>query len=155
MRGVTPEERFWAKVDKTETCWLWIGAQSRTGYGSFGVKRKTHYVHRLAYEWLIGPIPEKLVIDHLCRVRNCVNPDHMEIVSHRENTLRGVGPAALNSAKTHCKRGHLLDEQNTRMCNYLHYVFRKCITCDSDYQRSYRAMKVSNRIPTEKREIWN
>ena len=86
--------RFWAKVDKTETCWLWTGGQS-AGYGRFGFKGRPNLgAHRFAYELLVGPIPPGLDLDHLCRVRNCVNPDHLEPVTRRENLLlRGGGPS--------------------------------------------------------------
>jgi hypothetical protein len=84
------------------------------------------YAHRLAYQLLVGPIPEGLVIDHLCRNPPCQNPAHMECVTHRENTLRGASPHAMNARKTHCKRGHEFTFQNT-------YVdakgCRSCLAC--------------------------
>jgi hypothetical protein len=83
------EERFWPKVQKTDGCWLWTGAKSK-GYGSFRPDNKTNgWAHRFAYELLVGPIPDGLHIDHLCRVPACVNPAHMEIVTLVENVLRG------------------------------------------------------------------
>lgn len=85
------EARFWAKVDKTETCWLWTAAiRRRSGYGVFSHQARTMLAHRFAYELLVGPIPDGLVIDHLCRVRHCVNPDHLEPVTQRENLRRGM-----------------------------------------------------------------
>ncbi|KAB2977369.1 HNH endonuclease [Streptomyces sp. SS1-1] len=69
--------------------------------------------HRVAYQEIVGPIPEGLQLDHLCRVRHCVNPAHLEPVTSRENTLRGENLVAINAAKTHCKRGHLFDAANT------------------------------------------
>lgn len=90
-------ERFWEKVEKTATCWLWTGAISgRTGYGSFCLSpafvgdRRLIGAHRWAYENTVGPVPKGLVLDHLCCVRRCVNPDHLEPVTYRENFLRGV-----------------------------------------------------------------
>lgn len=108
------EERFWAKVvrDPETDCWLWT-ASTDNGYGRFWVAGRLVLAHRFAYELLVGPIPEGLELDHLCRVRHCVNPAHMEPVTQRVNILRGVGFSAKNAAKTHCKRGHALDEANT------------------------------------------
>ena len=83
-------ERFWNKVNKTEGCWLWTAALSH-GYGRFG---KGGAAHRLAWEDRNGPIPEGLVLDHLCRVPRCVNPEHLEPVTHRENTLTRCAPLA-------------------------------------------------------------
>jgi hypothetical protein len=90
-------------------CIIWAGSIDRDGYGRF---RNTP-AHRIAYEESKGPIPSGLVIDHLCRVRNCVNPDHLEAVTIRENTLRGFNPPAMNARKTHCVNGHEFDEINT------------------------------------------
>lgn len=87
------ERRFWSKVEKTESCWLWHGKKSRDRYPQFAYgpadEREHVYSHRKAYEDLVGPIPEGLDLDHLCRVRNCVNPEHLEPVTRSENILRG------------------------------------------------------------------
>jgi hypothetical protein len=87
---------FWARVEKTDTCWLWRGPLTDRGYGEINVchssgpsRQKTARVHRLTYEWAAGPIQQGLTIDHLCRVRNCVNPEHLEAVTQGENTSRG------------------------------------------------------------------
>jgi HNH endonuclease len=86
----TEAERFWAKVDKTESCWLWTGALAK-GYGQFGGTRKQRIqAHRWAYQELVGSIPEGLELDHLCRVRRCVNPAHLEPVTHSVNIMRSV-----------------------------------------------------------------
>jgi hypothetical protein len=82
------EDRFWARVDKEPTCWLWRGSQSAAGYGQVGHDRKILYAHRLAYEMFRGPIPEGMEIDHLCRTHNCVNPDHLELVNRQTNAGR-------------------------------------------------------------------
>jgi len=83
-------DRFWSKVNKTNTCWLWEGTVENTGYGSFAVSHtKGVLAHRLAYELSVGEIPSGLTLDHLCRVRNCVNPDHLEPVTCAENIRRG------------------------------------------------------------------
>lgn len=109
-----PEVRFWPYVEKTDTCWLWTGNIAVNGYGKFRHGGSGQYsVHRFAYEHFIGPIPKGLTVDHLCRVRCCVNPAHLEVVTKRENTLRGIGPAAINARKTHCLRGHEFTKENT------------------------------------------
>ena len=121
--------KFWAKVDGTRgywECWLWTGAKGGDGYGMHGVtedgRRYTRQVHRLAYTLAVGEIPDGLTIDHLCRNRLCCNPNHLEVVSIRENILRGDGVAANNARKTHCPRGHEYTEENT-------YVYRKKRHC--------------------------
>ena len=111
---LSTEERFWSKVDKTETCWLWTGPLFK-GYGRFALDGKSLQPHRLSDEWLVGPIPEGLSIDHLCRVRKCVNPFHMEPVMLGENVLRGVSPSAMNVTKTYCVRGHPLSGENVQI----------------------------------------
>lgn len=103
------ERRFWAKVEKSDGCWLWQGYVGANGYGMSGKKP----AHRRAYEFLRGTIPAGLELDHLCRTPRCVNPAHLEPVTHRTNLLRGVGPSAINAAKTRCVNGHDYDECNT------------------------------------------
>lgn len=111
-RAHSLEERFWARVEKRgpEECWLWTGPLNRSGYGGIGVRGARNVgAHRVAYELLVGSIPEGLHIDHLCRVRHCVNPAHLEPVTAQENMRRGViheRRGAHERAKTHCKNGH-------------------------------------------------
>jgi hypothetical protein len=83
----TLDQALWSRVEKTDGCWLWGGAKS-FGYGQLTFRRKGYKAHRLAYELLVGPIPDGLQIDHLCRVRNCVNPEHLEPVTQLENQRR-------------------------------------------------------------------
>lgn len=118
--------RFWARVAKTTTCWLWVGSRSN-GYGQFWDGSKHLRPHRFAYEFLVGPIAEGLVLDHLCRVRHCVNPAHLDPVTQRENILRGAGACARNAAKTHCRHGHPFTDENTRLTPD---GARRCITCE-------------------------
>src|SRR3990172_5191800 len=90
----TPEQRFLAKVQKTETCWIWMGAHGRGGYGDFRIgstrdkTRRVVQAHRWSYEYYVGQIGDGLEIDHLCRVPACVRPDHLEPVTHDENMDR-------------------------------------------------------------------
>ena len=109
---LTTQERFWAKVKKTETCWLWTGVISH-GYGRFWVQGHLLLAHRFVYELLVGQIPVSLTLDHLCRVRHCVNPKHLEPVTNRENILRGDGHTAVHARQTHCIHGHPFNLANT------------------------------------------
>lgn len=106
------DEAFWAKTEPEPNsgCLLWIGARHRQGYGLVWSRRgtqKARFAHRIAYEDRYGAIPPELEIDHLCRVRCCVNPRHLEAVPLIVNNHRGMGVAAINMRKTHCPRGHL------------------------------------------------
>ena len=108
-------------------CWLWMGACNQKGYGQIrqqGGKRQV--AHRVIYELLKGPIPERLTLDHLCRMKICVNPNHLEIVTLRENILRGNGIPAQNARKTHCLHGHLFDDKNTVVDPNGHRRCKKC-----------------------------
>lgn len=126
MAATRPQaERFWEKVDKTENCWLWT-ACIKHGYGQFMVRRRSVMAHRWSYEHVNGPIPEGLDIDHLCRVRNCVNPAHLEAVSRRVNVLRGYGACAQFARKNACSNGHPYTEENTF---YRSDGGRRCLIC--------------------------
>jgi hypothetical protein len=109
-RAKAPEARFWAKVDKNAAsgCWIWTGAIADTGYGIFNFGASgTSNTHRISYRWLVGPIPDGMHLDHLCRVRACCNPAHLEPVAPVENSRRGkmIGYDHPN-APTTCGRGH-------------------------------------------------
>lgn len=103
-------------------CLLWRGARISTGYGCVAIRRRTALVHRVLYEIFVGPIPDGLVIDHLCRTPLCCNPAHLEIVTNQENARRGLK----GILTTHCPHGHPYDAENT-------YVdakgWRECRTC--------------------------
>jgi hypothetical protein len=100
-------DRFTRKHTNTGVngCWLWTGAKTSRGYANFTVDGRTTYAHRASYEHFVSPVPDGMVLDHLCRVRGCVNPDHLEPVSHAMNVARGEG-GQHNAIKTHCPRGH-------------------------------------------------
>lgn len=114
MQTMTPAQRFWKKVNKSDECWLWMGARTKAGYGNFALDaRHGSYrfvvAHRYAYEVLVGPVPVGMQLDHLCRVRHCVNPAHLEPVTNQENTRRGL----LSALKTECVNGHPWTPENT------------------------------------------
>lgn len=130
---VAPEIRFEKNVERTATCWLWKGALY-LGYGRIKVGRsQTFMAHRWSYEHFVGPIPEGKQLDHLCRVRHCVNPAHLEPVTIAENVLRGEGPFAQNARKTHCKHGHPIDgtQKSGRECR----TCRRAIGARHDLKR--------------------
>lgn len=136
--------RFWSKVQKTDTCWLWLGNKGAEGHGQMNVgngKKKAAY--RLAYEAFIGPIPPGMHLDHLCRNPPCVNPAHLEPVTPGENVRRGHSITNTHARKTHCKWGHPFDEQNTR----LHRNVRHCRTCSRIRGSRYYHAKKSSEPP--------
>lgn len=129
-------ERFWEKVDETSGCWLWTAYRGQDGYGRFKVDQRAVLAHRFAYEALVGPIPEGLDIDHLCRVRQCVNPKHLEAVTRHENLIRGKTTlTALNTAKTHCPAGHPYEGSNLLLWSG---QGRRCRVCKNVQTRRYR-----------------
>ena len=107
-------------------CWLWTGHITHLGYGALKTASKTWKAHRLVYTLLKGAVPPGLELDHLCRTRSCVNPEHLEPVTHRENIMRGEGLAANCARKTHCKNGHPLSGSN---CRVRPDGGRRCLTC--------------------------
>jgi len=152
---MTPEQadRFWAKVAMVEGgCWTWTASAQPGGYGQFNVSGRPERAHRLAYVALVGPIPEGLVLDHLCRNPACVNPEHIEAVTVLENTMRGQMPVVTHErhlTRTTCPRGHHYNESNTaRSTNARGYPLRYCRTCKRDRRRlqlqGIRAAKVAS-----------
>jgi len=116
-------------------CVLWTGARSDTGYGQAGDGGRVLYVHRLMYEWFVDPIPPSAQIDHLCRVRHCAAPAHLEAVPRRENILRGQSPAAINAAREECTHGHPFDDTNTQRISTRPHV-RRCRICHNSWRPS-------------------
>lgn len=122
-------------------CTLFMGSQQKEGYGRVCFNGKVHLAHRVSYEMHVGPIPDGLVLDHLCRVPGCVNPRHLEPVTNRENVFRGVGPTPKNAAKTHCPRGHEYNDANTFRRQNGHRACRACAR-EKDAQRRVRERDV-------------
>jgi len=118
---------FETLVEKRGDCWLWTGSISSEGYGRYGHE----YTHRLMYERYVGPIPEGLHLDHLCRNRICCNPTHLEPVTSRENFLRGESPGARALRTNFCKRGHEFTPENT-----IHKQgYRTCRACTREVRQ--------------------
>lgn len=148
---MTIEERFWSKVDKTDGwgCWIWAAGRNGDGYGAMWVHGRQRPAHRVAYELLVGPIPTGLHIDHICRNKACVNPDHLEPVTPRENFLRGVSPSAAAARRTCCIRGHEYTPENTIYARGQ----RTCRECkrahNRVWMRAYHARKRAVHGPRE------
>lgn len=133
MSNDTVAARFWVKVDATGDCWEWTASLDTSGYGIFrdgGLVK----AHRWAWMNLVGPIPDGLVIDHLCRNIVCVNPDHLRVVTRDTNTLAGYGYSGRNRRATHCPQGHPYSPDNI-------YIkpsqpgSRRCLTCTRTQNR--------------------
>lgn len=142
VRRLTEVERFAGKIALTDSgCVEWLAGLAGDGYGHFHTtqtpeeKARDVYAHRWSYEYHVGPIPEGLHIDHLCRNHKCVSPDHLEAVQQRVNTLRGTAFTAINAAKTHCDSGHQFTADNT----YIDPLgYRHCRTCRREVDRNRR-----------------
>jgi hypothetical protein len=120
LDGLTPDyiealtRRVFAKVDASGDCWEWTRALNDKGYGVAQVGYRAVQAHRLVWNILVGPIPSREPLDHRCRVHHCVNPDHLEVVTIRENALRSpITPYAVKSAMRQCGKGHPFTEANT------------------------------------------
>ena len=131
------ERLFWQYIEKKDQlgCWPWSGPTREGRYGVIGQR----YAHRFAYELLVGPIPRDLEIDHLCRNRLCVNPDHLEPVTHRENILRGISLPARRARQNHCKNGHAFTTENTYFRDNGN---RTCRTCHCAKQRDRKKLVI-------------
>ena len=149
-RGKWPRESieqvFWKRANKRDGCWVWSGQLNDDGYGI--IRRRS--AHRYAYELLVGPIASGLEIDHTCCRRNCVNPSHMETVTHAENNRRAWERgnhericrhrlATMQKAKTHCPNGHVLSGENLVIDGSS--GARRCRTCNNDKAKRYHEKK--------------
>jgi hypothetical protein len=129
-----PDQRFWNKIELADSCWIWTGAKINTGYGVFRANGKAVLVHRWLFQRLGNTIPIGCELDHICRTPLCVNPAHLEPVTHRENNARG----AHNWHPTRCPRGHDYDGLNTGRRKSGH---RECKTCKAERKRTWRARR--------------
>ena len=123
-----------SKIKKVEKCWLWTGSIGEKGYGIYRGKG----AHVVVYEFYKGNVPKGLELDHLCRVTNCVNPEHLEAVTHKENCLRGVGVTAKNAKKEQCANGHALSGSNIKIVIRKDGTRRKCRKCHYLYEQKRR-----------------
>ena len=121
-------DRFMSKVapEALTGCWLWTAHVSKCGYGRFGIGRKAHEAHRVSFELFKGKIKDDLCVDHICKVRSCVNPNHLRLLSREDNSSNQINA---NSLKKVCKNGHDFDFRNER---------RVCKPCQSEASKRYR-----------------
>lgn len=126
------KRRFENQVERiTESgCWIWMGCINDSGYGIAYCEKTLVRAHRLSYLIHIGPIPDGLELDHLCRVRCCVNPAHLEAVTRKENLRRGINA---ESNRTHCPQGHPYNEENTLISKWKGKTGRQCRICHAKY----------------------
>jgi hypothetical protein len=130
------EPRFDSKINYLPNgCWLWTAAIWPTGYAQYRVNRRTLRAHRYAYQVVNGKVPPGLDLDHLCRNRACVNPAHLEPVTHSVNLKRGINVGKHHLRKTHCPKGHPYDEVNT----YRYHGKRMCRACAHERDLRRRA----------------
>lgn len=130
-------ERFATKVrPEPNGCWVWTATRIGGGYGSFWLEGKNRPAHIVAYEDARGPVPVGRELDHLCRNRLCVNPDHLEAVDHRTNVLRGQSSAAVAAQRDTCANGHPWTEQNTYRYLKRGRPVRQCRTCGRNRWRA-------------------
>jgi hypothetical protein len=131
-------ERFWARVQRGDGCWLWTGARRSNGYGTYSVGRgRTTTAHRVAFVLSGGTIPDGYQVDHLCKNPQCVRPDHLEAVTPKENNRRSESPTARNARKVECVNGHPLTPENVQLVA----KGRHCRLCRNENNRAIRAAK--------------
>jgi len=125
--------------DDANGCRVWVGTRTSSGYGRAHIAGQAYSAHRLSYTLFCKQVPDGLQLDHLCRNRLCIRPDHLEPVVPRENYLRGVGFTSLNASKTHCPNGHAYDDVRVRSWGTYKSLFRSCRECAREANRRYRA----------------
>lgn len=145
-RGLTPDERFWNKVLRTHGCWEWQAAKDNHGYGIFALSRSENTRAHIYMMWITTgqPVPDGHCIDHLCRNRGCVNPDHLEIVTFAVNTRRGIAPGARALRRAQCSLGHDFETWGVWSANR-----RLCRLCRAAYMGAYSSARREGRWPID------
>jgi hypothetical protein len=139
-RTIRPiEDRFWEKVEKTDTCWLWTGARMPIGYGRFGIKKENCLAHVVSMGLAGVEIPPGMVLDHICKVRNCVRPEHLRVVTRSWNAkYNNDSIFSRNRARTHCTHGHEFTEANIRRTEE---GYRNCRPCSVMHAKAEQRAK--------------
>lgn len=139
-RGMSMTERIFVKVafEPNCGCWLWLGKLQHKGYPMIGAYGKWVSAHRFSYEQFVGKIPPGLEIDHKCSVRSCVNPQHLEAVTHLENIRRSPNMGKAKRRLTHCPHGHAYSGDNVKFCPK---GYRLCIICSRVWKERSNAKR--------------